>query len=53
MDRVAWADRDNVSGVVGGALVDAAMRAVLVVVVDVLDEQQTELPLIPDDRSIE
>ena len=42
-DLVAWLDRDDIGGVVGCTLVDSAIRAVLVVVVDVLDEQGSEL----------
>ena len=52
-DPLAWADRDNVDGVVGCVLVDTAVGAVLVVVVDVLDEQCSELFLVPGDRSVE
>ncbi|MEI2697469.1 MAG: hypothetical protein V9E94_03630 [Microthrixaceae bacterium] len=34
-------------------MVDPAVGAVLVVVVDVLDEQCSELFLVPDDRAVE
>lgn len=51
-DRVAWADRNDVGVVVGCALVDPTMRAMLVVVVDVLDEQRFDLAFVPDDRAI-
>ena len=40
LDRVVWPDWDNVGGVVG-CVVNAAV-AVLVVVLDVLDEQRPE-----------
>ena len=53
LDRLAWADRDNIGGVVGCALVDPAMGAVAVVVVDVLDEQPPELRLVPDDGAVQ
>ena len=53
LDRVAWADRDNVGGVVGCTLVDSAVGAVAVVVVDVVDEQRTQLFLVPDNRAVE
>ena len=52
-DSLGWADRDDDGIVVGCSLVDAAVGAMQVVVVDVLDEQRTELFLVPDDRAIE
>ncbi len=53
MDLVAWPDLSNGCIVVGCALVDPAVGAVLVVVVDVLDEQCSELFLVPDDFAVE
>ena len=52
-DPLAWADRDNVDGVVGCVLVDTAVGAVLVVMVDVLGEQGSELFLVSDDGAVE
>jgi len=43
-----WPDRDNVGGVVGCALVDPAVGAVLVVVVDVLDGESPRLRPVRD-----
>ena len=52
LDQVALPDRDNVGVVVGCALVDPAMGAVAVVVVDVLENQGSEPPLVPDDGAV-
>ena len=50
---MAWPDRDDFGGVVGCALVDSAVGTVAVVVLDVLDEQCSELVLVQDDRAVE
>ncbi len=51
-DPLAWADRDDIGGVVGCALVDSAMGAVLVVVLEVRDNQGSELFLVPNDFAV-
>jgi hypothetical protein len=50
---MAWPDRDDVCEVVGRSLSEAAMRAVLVVVSDVLVEQGSELAFVADDGPVE
>ena len=53
-DRVTGPDRGDDGDVVDGrSLVDPSVRSVLVVVVDVLVKERTELAFVPDDRAIE
>ena len=52
-DRLAWPIVDDVVGVVGCALVEAAVGSVGVVVLEVLVEQSSELAFVPDDRAVE
>ena len=48
-----WTDRHNFAGAIGGALVESAVGSVSVVVLDVLDEQGSDMSLVSDDGSIE
>ena len=52
-DPLAWTDRHDIAGVVRGALVDPAVGSVGVVVLDVFDEQRSEVSLVPDDGPVE
>ena len=49
---MAWPDRGDDVGVAGAALVDPAVGS-LVVVVDELDQECTELAFVPDDGAVE
>ena len=51
-DRPAWCDRDDVL-IVGCALVEGSVRAMRVVVLDVVDEQRPKLALVPHKGSIQ
>ncbi len=52
-DRLVYADRGDVGGVVGCPLVESSVRAMTVVVLDVFLEQGSELWRVPDDGSVE
>jgi hypothetical protein len=53
LDRVAWPDRGDDVDVVGCALIDLSVWAVLVVVIDVLEVQSLQLAFVPDDGAVE
>jgi len=53
LDRLAFADRGYVFGVVGCSLLKRPVGPVFVVVLEVLDDQCSELLLVPDGRAVQ
>ena len=53
LDRLVFANRDDVGIVVGCSLLDSAMGSMTVVVLDVFFVEYSELALVPDDGSVE
>ena len=53
LDRLARSDRDDDARVVGGALVEAAVGPLAVVVVDELAEEDAELAFVPDEGAVQ